>query len=116
MTLLTQVVNLRWEEGGKQHKQEVWNVQPDGSGRLDWAAVENTFDADLVEIKNRGIPALLKDGEWKGFTMGTFKPGSTILVTVSCKGQGENRATRQAVKNICVTAAVAIKCRLPLQH
>ena len=100
MTLLAQVVNLRWEEGGEQHKQEVWNILPDGSGRLDWAAVKEAFGADLVEIEDRGTPALLKDGEWKGFTMGTFQPGSTILVTVSRRAQGESRATGQTVTHV----------------
>ena len=84
MTLLTQVVSLRWEEGGEQHRaggvaHSSETAAADWTGRL-W---KEAFDADLVEIVRIGEhPALLKNGEWKGFTMGTFQPGSTILVTV----------------------------------
>ena len=95
-----QVVNLRWEDGDEEHKQELWNIQLDGSGRLKWAAVKKAFGADLVEIEDEGTPALLEDGEWKGFTIDTFQPGSTILVTVSRKAQGEDRATGQTVTHV----------------
>ena len=90
MILLAQVVILRWEEGGEQEEQELYDIQPDGSGRLDWAAVKETFNADTVKITGRGSPSVLKDGEWKGFTLRTFQPGSTIMVAVSRIGQGEN--------------------------
>ena len=102
MTLLTQVVLLHWKDGDEEHKQELWNIQLDGSGRLKWAAVKEAFGADLVEIEDRGTPVLIEDGQWKGFTMGTFQPGSTILVTVSRKPQGENSATGQTVKKSCL--------------
>ena len=68
MTLLTQVVLLHWKDGDEEHKQELWNIQLDGSGRLKWAAVKEAFGADLVEIEDEGTPALLEDGEQKGFT------------------------------------------------
>ena len=100
MTLLAQVVLLHWKDGDEEHKQELWNIQLDGSGRLKWAAVKKAFGADLVEIEDEGTPALLEDGEWKGFTIDTFQPGSTILVTVSRKAQGEDRATGQTVTHV----------------
>ena len=95
MTLLAQVVVLSWEEGGEQEEQELYDIQLDGSGRLDWAAVKETFHADTVKITGRGSPSVLKDGEWKGFTLRTFQPGSTILVTVSRTVQGENKGDCQ---------------------
>ena len=90
MILLAQVVILRWEEGDEEHKQKLYNIHLDGSGRLKWAAVEKAFGADLVEIKDEGTPVLLDEGQWKGFTIDTFQPGSTILVIVSRRAQGEN--------------------------
>ncbi|MGH3055578.1 MAG: hypothetical protein ACRDL7_11435 [Gaiellaceae bacterium] len=89
-TLLTQVVFLHWEEEGEQHKQKLYDIQLDGSGRLDWAAVKEAFGVDLVEIEDEGTPSLLKDGQWKGFTIDTFQPGSTIMVTASRRAQGED--------------------------
>ena len=102
MTLLAQVVLLHWKDGDEEHKQELWNIQLDGSGRLKWAAVKKAFGVDLVEIEDEGTPALLEDGEWKGFTIDTFQPGSTILVTVSRRAQGNSRATGQTVKKSCL--------------
>lgn len=90
MTLLAQVVILRWEEGDEEHKQKLYNIQLDGSGRLDWAAVEKAFGADLVEIKDEGLPGLLQEGDMKGLTRATFQHGSTIPVIVSRNAQGEN--------------------------
>ena len=89
MTLLTQVVILHWKEGGEQHKQKLYDNHLDGSGRLDWVSVETVFGADLVEIVDVGRSSLLRNGQWEGFTLDTFQPGSIILVTVSRKAQGE---------------------------
>ena len=100
MTLLTQVVLLHWKDGDEEHKQELWNIQLDGSGRLKWAAVEKAFGADLVEIEDEGTPALLQEGDRKGLTRATFQPDTTILVTVSRKAQGESRATGQTVTHV----------------
>lgn len=41
--LLTQVMILRWEEAGAEHLQELYDIQPHGSGRLNWAAVKKAF-------------------------------------------------------------------------
>ena len=90
MILLAQVVILRWEEGDEEHKQKLYNIELDGSGRLDWAAVEKAFGADLVEIKDEGLPGLLQEGDMKGLTRATFQPGSTIPIIVSRNAQGEN--------------------------
>ena len=111
MTLLTQVVILRWEEGGEQEELKLRDIQPGGSGRLQWAAVKETFNADLVKIVREGSPALIEEGEWKGFTIDTFQPGSTILVTVSRKAQGEDRATGQTVTNVPCSCQTHRDCR-----
>ena len=97
ITFLAQVVNLRWEGENEEHKQKLYDPQPDGSGRLDWAAVKEAFGADLVEIEDAGTPSLLKDGDWKGYTIDTFKSGINILVAVSRKAQGGERAREQIV-------------------
>ena len=100
VTLLTQVVNLRWEEKGEQEDLELYDIQLDGRGRLDWAAVKEAFSADQVDIKGRGPPGLLQEGDRKGLTRATFQPGSIILVTVSRQAQGEDRATGQTVTHV----------------
>ena len=115
VTLLTQVVNLYWREGGERHKQKLHDIDLDGSGRLKWAAVEKAYGADLVEIEDEGTPALLEDGEWKGFTIDTFQPGSTILVTVSRKAQGEDRATGQTVTFVPCSCQTHHDCRRHLE-
>ena len=45
MILLAQVVILRWEEGDEEHKQKLYNIHLDGSGRLQWATVKKAFGA-----------------------------------------------------------------------
>ena len=88
MTVLAQSVTLSWEEGEQKEEMELWDIQLDSKGRLDWAAVKEAFNADVVEILHEGSPPLLDEDPWEGFTMQTFQPGSTILVSVSCKTQG----------------------------
>ena len=83
-----QSVTLHWEDGKQKEEMELWDIQSDGKGRLDWLAVEKTFSADVVRILRQGSPSLLKRGEWEGYTRETFQPGSTILVSVSCRSQG----------------------------
>ena len=100
MTLLTQVVVLHWEEAEEQHTQTLYDIQADGSGRLDWAAVKEAFIAVVVEIKDGGTPGLFPSGNMQGLTRATFQPGSTILVTVSRKAQDEHRATGQTVSHV----------------
>lgn len=63
MTPVTQGVILRWEEGDVERNQKLYDVQPDGNGRLSWAAVEEAFGADLVEIKGESNPELLQSGD-----------------------------------------------------
>ena len=81
---------MKSEETGEQHKLKLHDLQPDGTGRLDWAAAKEAFGADLLEIKVEGTPGLLQEGERKGLTRDTYKPGETILVNVSRRSQGMN--------------------------
>lgn len=88
ITDFAQCVTLSWEWGGKKEEMELWDIQFDGKGRLDWAAVKETFSADVVRILGKGTPPLLKKGEWEGYTRETFQPGSTIQLSVDRRGQG----------------------------
>ena len=96
------MVALRWEEGGQQEELQLYDIQHDGSGRLDWAAVEKVFGANMVKIKGRGPPGVFPRGDKEGLTRDIFQPGSVILVTVSRNPQGENRASRQADKRMAL--------------
>ena len=49
--LFTQVVTLRWEETGEESLPKLHDIQPDGSGRLNWAAVKKDFCADVVKVE-----------------------------------------------------------------
>ena len=93
--LLAQVMTLSWEEEGQQEKLQLYDVQPDGSGRLDWAAAEKAFDADTVKIEGRGLPGVFPSGERQGLTRDIFQPGSVLPVTVTPK-QGKTQATGQS--------------------
>ena len=89
------MVTLLCKEKGQQEKLQVYDIQPDGSGRLDWAAVKEAFDADTVKIQGRGPPGLFRSGDKEGLTRDIFQPGSVLPVTVSRK-QGEILGERQS--------------------
>ena len=74
-----QVITLR-DESGEEHLQRLYDIQPDGTGRLDWTAVRHAFQADLVEITGEGTPSLLRRGAFEGFTLATYTPGSVISI------------------------------------
>ncbi|CAK0732011.1 hypothetical protein CVIRNUC_000073 [Coccomyxa viridis] len=82
---MAQVVTLRCKEKGQQEKLQLYDIQPDGSGRLDWAAAEKAFDADTVKIEGRGPPGVFPSGEREGLTRDIFHPGSVLQVTVTRK-------------------------------
>ena len=42
-------------------------------GRLDWAAVKETFRAEIVQIVNEGVPACLQAGERTGLEEPSLK-------------------------------------------
>ena len=86
--LLTQVVTLRWEEAGEEMPHILHDIQPDGSGRLDWAAVEESFCADVVNIVGASTPSVFRNGASQGLTRLLFKPGGTIRVIVMRKAPG----------------------------
>jgi hypothetical protein len=46
-------------------------------GRLGWAAVEEAFSADLVEITDEGTPVLFPSSDKEGLTGTTYQPGSS---------------------------------------
>ena len=94
-----QSVTLSWEEGGQKEEMDLWDIQSDGTGRLRWAAVEKTFMTDVVTLLDKGSPPLLDEGPWKGFTMATFHPGSTIMVSISCFTQGMPTRLNHVVKS-----------------
>ena len=71
---------------------QLYDVQPDGSGRLDWAAVKKAFLADVVEIKGRGPPGVFPSGDKEGLTRDLFKPDSIVTVIVTLRSQGKMRA------------------------
>ena len=89
------MVTLRWEEEGQQEPLQLYDIQHDGSGRLDWAAAEKAFDADTVKIEGRGPPGIFPSGEREGLTRDIFQPGSVLQVTITRK-QGKTQATRQS--------------------
>lgn len=53
MNMFAQTVTLSWEEGKEKKEVELYDIETDGGGRLDWAAVERALTADLVEIEGR---------------------------------------------------------------
>ena len=55
-------------------EMELYDIETDGSGRLDWAAVELTLTADLVEIEGKGRPGVFPSGHREGLTRATFQP------------------------------------------
>ena len=85
--LLTQVVTLHWEETGEESLPKLHDIQPDGSGRLDWAAVKEDFCADVVKVGG-ATPSTFQEGALKGLTREVFQPGSTVMVDVTRKAQG----------------------------
>ena len=89
------MVTLRWEEEGQQEELQLYDIQHDGSGRLDWAAAEEVFDAKIMKIKGRGPPGVFPSGERQGLTRDIFQPGSVLQVTVTPK-QGKTQATGQS--------------------
>ena len=88
-------MTLRWEEEEQQEKLQLYDIQPDGSGRLDWAAAEEVFDAKIMRLKGRGTPVVFPSGELEGLTRDIFQPGSVLQVTVTRK-QGKTQATGQS--------------------
>ena len=99
-------MTLRWEEEEQQEKLQLYDIQPDGSGRLDWAAAEEVFDAKIMKLKGRGPPGVFPSGELEGLTRDIFQPGSVLQVTVTRK-QGKTQATgqsnaKQALSAICI--------------
>ena len=64
----------------EREQLELHDFQSDGSGRLDWAAVETSFAARALSIVGRGNPVLIQGGPWKGFTTDTYQPGCIITV------------------------------------
>ena len=95
VSLVTQVAKLHGEEEGEQEELQLYDIQDDGRGRLDWTAAERAFDARLLKIKGRGPPGVFPSGDREGLTRDTFQPGSVLPVTVYRK-QGETRSTRQS--------------------
>ncbi|CAK0772165.1 hypothetical protein CVIRNUC_003935 [Coccomyxa viridis] len=87
MSRATQVVTLRWEETGEESLPKLHDIQPDGSGRLDWAAVKKDFCADVVKVEG-ATPSTIQEGALKGLTRDFFQAGSTVLVAVTCKAPG----------------------------
>ena len=81
---------MKSEETGEQHKLKLYDFQPDGTGRLDWAAAKKAFGADLLEIKDEGTPGLLQEVGRIGLTIDTYKPEENILVIVGRRAQGMN--------------------------
>ena len=75
------MVFVQCRESGEEHLQELYDLQPDGSGRIAWAAVEEAFGAK-VEIENTGVPGLLQEGFYKGCTLSTFAAGVYLPVVV----------------------------------
>ena len=83
------MVTLRWEETGEESLQELLDIQPDGSGRLDWVAVEKEFCADVVKIAGGATPTVFnQEDASKGLTRTLFQPGSTVFIDVTRKAQG----------------------------
>ena len=81
------MVTLRWEETGEESLPKLHDIQPDGSGRLDWAAVKKDFCADVVKVEG-ATPSTIQEGALKGLTRDFFQAGSTVLVAVTCKAPG----------------------------
>ena len=83
------MVTLRWEETGEESPQELLDIQPDGRGRLDWAAVKESFCADVVILAGGASPPVFnQEDASKGLTRKLFQPGSTIFVAVTRKASG----------------------------
>ena len=80
-------MTLRWEETGEESLQELLDIQPDGSGRLDWVAVKKSFCADVVRVDG-ATPSTLQEGVLAGLTRDFFQQGSTVLVAVMRKAPG----------------------------
>ena len=78
---------MRWEKEGEESLPKLHDIQPDGSGRLDWAAVEKDFCADVVKVEG-ATPSTFQEGALKGLTRDFFQPGSTVFVAVTRKAQG----------------------------
>ena len=89
---LLQTVRLFWEEAEQNEMLQLYDVQPDGSGRLDWAAAKEAFMADVVKIKDRGPPGVFPNGDKVGLTRDLFQPNSVITVIVSLRRRGKIRA------------------------
>ena len=98
---LTQTVILRWEMAGEEHLQKLHDIQSDGRGRLDCAAVKAAFRAEKVETLTEGFPAVFMSGgpDLEGLTKSTSQPGTTIPVKVTGKASG-------AHPTLCCSCAV----------
>ena len=92
---LLQTVRLFWEEAERNEVLQLYDVQPDGSRRLDWAAAKEAFMADVVKIKDRGQPGVFPSGDKIGLTRDLFQPDSVITVIVVLRSQGKMRAMPQ---------------------
>lgn len=84
---------------GEEHLQTLYDIQSNGHGGLDWAAVEEAFRAEVVETLTYGVPGLFKNGDREGLTRSTFQPGITILVKVFGRASG-------ARPTLCCSCAV----------
>ena len=104
------MVTLRWEEAGEESLQELLDVQPDGSGRLDWVAVKESFCADVVKIDGASPSVFQHEGASKGLTRHFFQSGSTVFVAVTRKAPGAiphaAPACRHAERSACSVRAV----------
>lgn len=63
-------------------EQFQWTVE---GGRLDWTAVKEAFQAEVVHITNEGIPSCFQAGEMTGLTRTKFNQ-TELQVSVVKKG------------------------------
>ena len=71
---------MRQGTAAEREQLELHDLQLDGGGRLDWAAVERSFAARALSIVGGGSPVLIQGGPWNGFTTDTCQPGCIITV------------------------------------
>ena len=94
---LAQVVLTRSGEVAEQEQLKLYDFPRhlDARGRLDRAAVGGSFGVRALKIAGKGSPVLIKEGQWQGFTIGTYQPGCNIEVAeVVPWAQSEKMLTR----------------------